>query len=132
MAAILSRPQCVKTISNEISIKIQQYSYKKVSKINNSYLFHAGFNNTRNATKTSRRNTWHVESNYILQPPKYLIIIGNRFRYINHNVTKHRYSTRMDMTIVLGLHKFSLQATIDHHAPSMYSGHKGTNGYEGT
>ena len=29
----------------------------------------------------------------------------------------------MDMTVVLGLHKFSLQATIDHHRPSMYSGH---------
>ena len=29
----------------------------------------------------------------------------------------------MDMTLVLGLQKFSLQATIDHHGPSMYSGH---------
>ena len=29
----------------------------------------------------------------------------------------------MAMTVVLGLHKFSLQATIDHHGPSMYSGH---------
>ena len=29
----------------------------------------------------------------------------------------------MDMTVVLGLHKLSLQATIDHHGPSMYSGH---------
>ena len=29
----------------------------------------------------------------------------------------------MDMTAVPGLHKFSLQATIDHHRPSMYSGH---------
>ena len=29
----------------------------------------------------------------------------------------------MDMTLVLGLHKFSLHATIDHHGPSMYSGH---------
>ena len=29
----------------------------------------------------------------------------------------------MDMTVVLGLHKFSLPATIDHHGPSMYSGH---------
>ena len=29
----------------------------------------------------------------------------------------------MDMTVVLGLHKFSLQATIDHHGPSMNSGH---------
>ena len=29
----------------------------------------------------------------------------------------------MDMIVELGLHKFSLQATIDHHGPSMYSGH---------
>ena len=29
----------------------------------------------------------------------------------------------MDMTVVLGLHKISLQATIDHHGPYMYSGH---------
>ena len=29
----------------------------------------------------------------------------------------------VDMTVVLGLHKFSLQATIYHHGPSMYSGH---------
>ena len=34
-----------------------------------------------------------------------------------------RYSIPMDMTVVLGLHKFSLQATIDHHGPSMYPGH---------
>ena len=35
-----------------------------------------------------KENTWRVESNYILQPPKYLIIIVNRFRYINNNVPK--------------------------------------------
>ena len=29
----------------------------------------------------------------------------------------------MDMTVVLGLHKFRLQATIDHYGPSMYSDH---------
>ena len=29
----------------------------------------------------------------------------------------------IDMTVVLGLQKFSLQATIDHHEPSVYSGH---------
>ena len=69
------------------------------------------------------KNTWHVESNYLLQPPKYLIIVVNRFRYINDNFTKDRCSIPMDMTVVLGLHKFSLQATIDHHGPSMYSGH---------
>ena len=34
------------------------------------------------------KNTWHVESNYILQPPKYLIIVVNRFKYINNNFTK--------------------------------------------
>ena len=33
----------------------------------------------------------------------------------------------MDMTIVFGPHKISLQATIDHHGPSMYSGHDNTH-----
>ena len=70
-----------------------------------------------------KKNTWHVESNYLLQTPKDLIIGVNRFRYINNNFTKDRCSIPMDMTVVLGLHKFSLQATIDHHGPSMYSGH---------
>ena len=32
-----------------------------------------------------KNNTWHVESNDILQPPKYLIIVVNRFRYISNN-----------------------------------------------
>ena len=52
-----------------------------------------------------------------------MIIFVNRFRYINNNFTKDRCSLPMDMAVVLGLHKFSLQATIDHHGPSMYSGH---------
>ena len=69
------------------------------------------------------KNTWYVESNYLLKPPKYLIIVVNRFRYIKNNFTKDRCSIPMDMTIILGLHKFSLQATIDHRGPSMYSGH---------
>ena len=29
----------------------------------------------------------------------------------------------MDMTVVLGLNKFNLQATIDHHGSSLYSDH---------
>ena len=70
-----------------------------------------------------KKNTWHVESNYILQPPKYLIIMVNRFRYINNNYTKDRWSIHIDMTVVLGLHKFSLRATIDHHGPSLYWDH---------
>ena len=32
-----------------------------------------------------------------------------------------------DITVVLGYHKFSLQATIDHHGPSIYSGHYTTS-----
>ena len=47
----------------------------------------------------------------------------NWFRYVNNNFTKHRCSLPINMTVILGLHKFSLQATIDHHVPSMYSGH---------
>ena len=70
-----------------------------------------------------KKNTWHVEFNYLLQPPKYLIIVVNRLRYFNNNFAKDKCSIPMDMTVVLGLHKFSLQATIDHHGPSMYSGH---------
>ena len=69
-----------------------------------------------------KKNTWHVESNYILQPQKHLIIAANQFRYINNDFTKDRCSIPMDMTVVLGLHKFNMQATIDHHGPSMYSG----------
>ena len=73
------------------------------------------------------KNTWHVESNHILQPPNYLIIVVNRFRYINNQFTKDKCSIPMDMTVVLGYHKFSLQATIDHHGPSIYSGHYTTS-----
>ena len=69
------------------------------------------------------KNTWHVESSYILQPPKYLLLFVKRFRYINKNVTKDRCSIPMDTTVRLGPLKFSLRATIDHHGPSIQSGH---------
>ena len=61
-----------------------------------------------------KKNTWHFESKYILQPPMYLVITVYRFRYINNNVTKDRCSIPVDMTVVLSLHKFSLQAIMDH------------------
>ena len=64
---------------------------------------------------------------YFLQPPNYLIIVVNRFRYINNQFAKDKCSIPMDMTVVLGYHKFSLQATIDHHGPSIYSGHYTTS-----
>ena len=43
-----------------------------------------------------KKNTCYVESNYILQPPKYLIIIVNRLKFINNNVTKDMYSMPME------------------------------------
>ena len=57
------------------------------------------------------KNTWHVESSYILQPPKYLLLFVNRFRYINNNVTKDRCFIPMDTTVRLGPLKFSLRAS---------------------
>ena len=69
------------------------------------------------------KNTRHVESSYILQPPKYLLLFVNRLRYINNNFTKDRCPIPMDTTVRLGPLKFSLQATIDHHGPSIHSGH---------
>ena len=69
------------------------------------------------------KNTWHVESSYILQTPKYLLLSVNRFRYINNNVTKYRCPIPMDTTVWLGPLKFSLRATIDNHGPSILSGH---------
>ena len=69
------------------------------------------------------KNTRHIESNYILQPPKYLLLFVNRFRYINNNITKDRCPILMDTTVRLGPLKFSLQATIDHHGPSIDSRH---------
>ena len=72
---------------------------------------------------SSIRNTRHIESSYILQPPKYLLLFVNRFRYINNYITKDRCPIPMDTTVRLGPLKFSLQATIDHHGPSIDSGH---------
>ena len=70
----------------------------------------------------SNKNTWHVESSYILQPPKYLLLFVNRFRYINNDVTKDRCPIPVDTTVRLGPLKFSPRATIDHHGPSIHSG----------
>ena len=77
----------------------------------------------QNSCSRCDKNTWHVESSYILQPPIYLLLFVNRFRYINNNVAKDRCSIPMDMTFRLGPLKFSLRVTIDHHGPSIHSGH---------
>ena len=36
------------------------------------------------------KNTWHVESKYIFQPPNHLLLFVNKFRYTNNFVTKDR------------------------------------------
>ena len=77
----------------------------------------------QNSCSRCYNNTWHVESSYILQSPKYLLPFVNRFRYINNDVTKDNCSIPMDTTIRLGPLKFSLRAAIDHHGPSIHSGH---------
>ena len=67
---------------------------------------------------------YHIELSYILQPPKYLFLFVNRFRYINNNITKDICPIPMDTTVRLGPLKLSLHATkIDHHGPSIDSGH---------
>ena len=68
------------------------------------------------------KNTSHVESGYILQPPKYLLLFVNRFWYNNDNITKERCSIP-NTTVRLGPLKFSLQATINHHGPFIHFGH---------
>ena len=77
----------------------------------------------QNSCSRCNKNTWLVESNYILQPPKYLLLIINRFRYTNNNVTKDKCPIPMDMTVMLVPLKFSLRATIDHHGLAIHSGH---------
>ena len=51
---------------------------------------------------------------YILPLPKWITIV-NRLRYINAYATKDMCFIPMEVAIVPGRHKFSLQATIDHH-----------------
>ena len=68
------------------------------------------------------KNTWRVEFYYSLQPPKYWIMLLIDLDILT-TILQDRCSIPMDMTVVLGLNKFSLQANIDHHGPSMYSGH---------
>ena len=69
------------------------------------------------------KNTQHIKSSHILQPPKYLLLFVNRFRYINNNITKDRCPIPLDTTVRLGPLKFRLQATVDHHGQSIDSGH---------
>ena len=64
------------------------------------------------------RDTWHIESKFFLQPPKYLIIIVNRITYSNNRITKNKSRIPLDLYIELSPYKFSLQASVDHHGYS--------------
>ena len=54
---------------------------------------------------------------------EWLLLFVNRFRYLNNNIIKDRCPIPLDATVMLGPLKFNLQATIDHHGPSIDSGH---------
>ena len=73
------------------------------------------------------KENWHVESKYILQPPKYLHIVVNRFNYLNNKVTKNRDMIPLDHNLWLGPFQFKLQATVDHHGYSIHAGHYTTS-----
>ena len=51
------------------------------------------------------------------------LLIASQINY----ATPQLIRVTLDVTIVLGLHKSSLQATIDHHGPPMYSVHYTTS-----
>ena len=54
-------------------------------------------------------------------------ICVSRPQWVNNNVTKDRCAIPMDTTVRLGSLKFSLRVTIDHHGPSIHSGHYTTS-----
>ena len=66
-----------------------------------------------------RRDSWHIESKHILQPPKYLIIIVNRITYSNNRITENKSRMLLDLYIKIGPYKFPLQASVDHQGYSM-------------
>ena len=102
----VTRPQWVKRNKNCV---YGRYKYKKQK--------------LQKSCSRCNKNTRHIESSYILQPPKYLLLFVNRFRYLNNNIIKDRCPIPLDATVMLGPLKFNLQATIDHHGPSIDSGH---------
>ena len=56
-------------------------------------------------TCSCKKCTWHIEFIHILQPPKYVVIIVNRFNYIDN---KNRSLEPLDMDSVPGPYNFNL------------------------
>ena len=53
------------------------------------------------------KDTWHIESKQILQPPNYLIITVNRITYSNNRITKNKMRMPLDLYIKLGPYKLN-------------------------
>ena len=70
-----------------------------------------------------KKDTWHVISKHLLQPPNYLIVTVNRSICLNNTITKNKSIIPLDLNITLGPYKFSLLATVDQHGNSLNSGH---------
>ena len=64
-----------------------------------------------------------LELFYIQQVPSIHLLQSRGYIFWISFVTKDRCSIPMDMTVRPGPIKFSLRATIDHHGPSIHSGH---------
>ena len=75
-----------------------------------------------NSCPCYKRDPWHFESRHMLQPPTYLIIVVNRFTYIDNKIIKNRSLIPLDLNVLLGLYKFNLRATVDHHGHSINFG----------
>ena len=54
------------------------------------------------------RGPWYIESKCDLQPPKYRIIIVNKFNSIHNNVIKSRSVIPLDLNIMLGPYRFNI------------------------
>ena len=70
-----------------------------------------------------KKDTWLVECKHLFQPLIYLIIIGNRFTYMNNKGTKPLSRIPLDLNIMPGLYEFNLQATVNNYGLPMQCGH---------
>ena len=65
------------------------------------------------------KETWHIESKQILQPPNYLIIIVSRITYSNKRITKNKCRMPLDLYFKLGPYKFFLSMNSGHYTTSI-------------
>ena len=78
----------------------------------------------------SRRFQWYFENDNCVISESYTAssiyfyhITVNRFNYKYNITTKNKSLIPLDLNIIIGSYKFSLQPTIDHHGNSIHCGH---------